>query len=150
SKVNDIGAGFPQCGSPREQSLIGKRRSVDDLPKDAYGKTREIGSLPAVAKKSRQVAELIWATRDRHAEVFRQTGKIGAAAAGQDNPVGANRFLEAAHDDRLGHQGRDLDADIADLPGKQRLAQTLHQPLEAPVSEMTGEKEETLAHSWIP
>ncbi len=59
---------------------------------------------------------------------------------GKMTTVCANGARQSAQQDGFGHQGRNLDAYIADLPGKRRLAHGSQQPIEAWIGEMAGDE----------
>ena len=76
-----------------------------------------------------------------------QAIKIGAAAAGQHDLVGFDRLRQAPHDNLLGHQRRDLDANIEHLPGETRLHAGKHR-LEPRAGKASGEEEDAFGHLY--
>jgi hypothetical protein len=98
-----------------------QRRSIDDFGKDAHVMLGKIDGLADTPEKDREIGDFIGTTDEWNAETLAQTVEISAVAAGQDDAIGGYRQLQTARNDILGHQRRDLHADIDDLVGKRCL-----------------------------
>ena len=75
--------------------------------------------------------------------------EIGAAAARQHDLVGLDRLRQAPRDDVLGHQRRDLDADIEHLPVEVRVHAAEH-GLEPRLRQMSGQEQDAVSHRLVP
>ena len=122
TEIDHIGAALGIVLRALDDGLDRERGGIDDLGEDLDVVFGHVGGLARPAEILRDVLELVGPAQERHAETLAQAGKIGAAAAGQHDLVGLDRLRQAARDDVLGHQGRDLDADIQHLPVEARLA----------------------------
>jgi hypothetical protein len=76
----------------------------------------------------------------------RQFVEITAASARQQNSIGALGIWQSAHDDFLGHQRSDFDADIDDAPLEFRL-HARQNSFESRFSQMPSEKQDFLGHT---
>ena len=66
-------------------------------------------------------------------------GADAPAPARQQDPVRATRIFETPHDDVLGHERRDLDADVLDTPLELRI-HAFEDRLQARLGQMPGDK----------
>ena len=149
TEIDHIGALAAQRPRPRQKRLDGQRRGVDDLGEDADIVVREIGRRAAPPKIGRQIADFVGSAHDRNAKLTGQRIEIAAKAPRQDHAIDAQGARQAAQQDRLGHQGGDLDADVADLPDEGRLAKRTQQSVKARKGEMAGDEKKALAHVGI-
>src|ERR1700730_6418095 len=149
SDVDHVGAGLSHGRRVREHGRNWKGGRINDFRENTNRKTREVLRLPATPEIGWEIAQFVRPARHRHAELVRETREIGAAAAGQDNTVRGNRASQAAHDNGFGHQGCHLHPGIADLPAERGLAHGPHQPVEARIGKMAGEKEKAFGHATV-
>ena len=89
-----------------------------------------------MAEELRQVDDLVRPALERHAVVLGEVAEVHAAAARHDDAIRFERLLQPVAHDVLGHQRRDLDAEVGDAPrpvrqphgghrlGKPRLGET--------------------------
>ena len=146
AEVDHVRALGAQRRRARSQRVERQRRRIDDLGEDARVVAAEIGGLGTEAEEGGQVGDLLGAAHECHAELRRQRRLIEADAAGQDDAVGLQRARQAAAQDRLGHQGGDLDPDILHAPGELRVAQLGQQPAQPRLGEMAGEEQQAFSH----
>ena len=115
AEVDHVGARLPHRVGARQDGIDRKRRCIDDLGEDADVVARQVEAA-ALAEIARQVLEFVRPALERHAELGREAVEIGAAAARHQDPARVDRPRQAAGDDGLGHQRRDLHADVEDGP----------------------------------
>jgi hypothetical protein len=146
TEVDHVGARRPHRRGARQDGLDGHRRDVDDFGKDAHVVTREVEVAAVLAEIGRQVLHLLRPALERHAELGAKAGEIGAAAARHQDAVGVHRARQPARDDRLGHQRRDLHADVEDRPFELGAAESRQNLLQARPCQVTGEEQDALNH----
>src|SRR5262249_53764459 len=100
----------------------------------------------ALAEEGRQILQLLRAALEWNAEFGAEPLQVGATAAGYDHARGLERTRQPPRNDRLGHQRRNLDADIDHRPGEGRVQATEHL-LQPRQREVSGEEGEMLAHA---
>ena len=132
-----------------QDRLDGKRRGIDDLGEDLDVVFGHVGGLPRAAEKNGNVLELVGPAQEGHAEALAQPVEIGAAAAGQHDLVGLDRLRQAPRDDVLGHQRRDLHADIEHLPVEAGIHAAEH-GFEPRPREMSGQEQDAFRHDRGP
>ena len=145
AEIDHVGAALHIVLRALDDRFDGQRRGIDDLGEDLDVVFGHVGGLARAAEKERDVLELVGAAQERHAEALAQAVEIGAAAAGQHDLVGLDRLRQAPRDDVLGHQRRDLDADIEHLPVEARLHAAEH-GFEPGSRQMSGQEQDAFSH----
>ena len=117
AEIDDIGAFVRQVLGALQDRLDGQRRGVDDLGEDLDVVFGHVGGLARAAEKARECPSPRRA-RARRARRNAGSGRSRSARQrpGQHDLVGLDRLRQAPQDDVLGHQRRDLHADIEHLP----------------------------------
>jgi len=108
---------------------------------------RQIGVASAPSEIRRQVFEFVGTADELDAEFGGEIFEIRPAAAGNHDLIGRERTRQATADDVLGHQRRDLDADVEHRPGEAQLATLAENFLEPRAGKVAGKKENVLSHA---
>ena len=121
-EIDHVGARRPHGGGTRENGIDAQRRRIDDLGEYAHVVTRQIEHRGR-AFRSMPASPSI---PPAHARTGRRIRALRRSRSARQRPgtmiaVGLHRTRQAARDDRLGHEGRDLDADIEDRPFETRV-----------------------------
>ena len=145
AEIDHVGALVRIILGPFQNLLDGHGRCVDDLGEDLDIVFGHVRRLAGAAEIDGNILDLFRPAHDRHAVMRAQAVEIGAAAAGQHDLAGLDRLLQPPHDDHLGHQRRDLHADIEHLPVEVRLHAFEH-GLEPRPREVSGEEEDAFSH----
>ena len=112
--VDHVGAGRAHGGGAVEDLVDRQRRRIDDLGKDAHVMAGEVKAAGASTEIGGEILQLVRAALEGDIERFGEAREVHAAAAGQDDAIGIDRPLQASDNDRFGHQGRHLHADVED------------------------------------
>src|SRR6516165_5790662 len=108
---------------------------------------RQIGVASAPSEIRRQVFEFVGTADKLDAEFGGEIFEIRPAAAGNHDLIGYDRTRQATADDVLGHQSRDLDADVEHRPGEAQLATLAENFLEPRAGKVAGKKKDVLSHA---
>ena len=92
AEIDDVGALRDEALGAPEDRLGRQHRRIDDLGEDRDVVAGQVDRSGAASEISGQVDDLVGAALDRHAEMRRKAGKIGAAASRHDD---AGRALRA-------------------------------------------------------
>ncbi len=147
AEIDDVGAGRTHRARARQNIVDPEHRRFDNLGEDADIAARQIEPATAFAEISRQIVQFLRPALERHAEFNAQARKIGAATARYDDTRRLDRTRQPARDDRLRHQGRNLDADIDHRPAELGLAHAGEHLFEARLRQVSGQEGDALAHA---
>ena len=147
AQVDHVGAGPPVGFGPRDDFFEAQGRGLDDLGEDAHVVARQVGRPALAAEELRQVGEIVGAALEGYAEVAPQLVQVAAEAPRQDHPVGREGPVEAAAQQVVGHEGGDLDPEVAHLVLEVHGRHGPEHLLEALARQGAGQEEEPFRHA---
>ena len=146
AEIDDVRARGAEPSRAFDDRRDAHRRGVDDLGEEAHVLAREIRLAAGAAEIRRQIGDFFRPALDACAQFARKQRKIGAAAARQNDAVGLHGAGQAAQNDLLRHQRRDLHADVVHAPAARRVAEAPDHPLQARIGETPGQEQQAFAH----
>ena len=131
----------------RQQRLGVQRRRIDDLGEDRHVVAGEVEpARPSRPRNSGRSASSSGPRTNGTPNACDSRAGSMPAATGQDDAIGRDRPLQAAQQDRLGHQRRDLHADIRHLPREARSPHAVEHAPQPRLRQVPGQEQHALFH----